>query len=347
MRSLAAILDHPNQPLRVAELEIPILVRGQVLVNMEWSGLCRSQLMEIRGERGPDRYLPHLLGHEGVGLIEDIGPGVTKVKKGDRVVISWIRGSGIQAEGPVYHDQKTSINAGSVATFATRAIISENCCVVLERQIPSDVASLLGCAVPTGAGIVMNEMKPKRGNSIIVWGVGGIGLAAISGAVICGCDPIVAVDLFEEKLNLAKDFGASHTFASEEVGLDEILLGITGGMGFDFAVEAGGHAHTIEKAFSFVKDGGGLCIFASHPPKHEYISLKPHCLIRGKQIRGSWGGACDLDLDVPRFANLYLKGKMPLESLITHKFDLHEINEAFKVLEEGRCGRVLLNLRTN
>lgn len=347
LKTTAAVLESPNQPLRVCELDIPLLNSGQVLVKMHWSGLCRSQLMEVQGLRGKDPYLPHLLGHEGYGQVIEIGPSVKKVKPDDKVVVTWIRGQGIQGGGSVFLDRNRKINAGPVATFATIAVISENCCVKVDDGISGDAASLLGCAIPTGAGIVMNEMKPRTNSSILILGAGGIGLAAIAGALISKCNPIVAVDLSEENLKLAKIFGATHTYKSSDFFENNISSKLTDGKGFDFAVEAAGSKFTIESAFNSVRDAGGLCIFASHPPEGQLISLEPHSLIRGKKIQGSWGGACDPDKDIPLFTDLHGQGKLPLENLISHRFSLDEINDAFEILERGNCGRVLLNLSNN
>jgi len=346
LKTKAAILVQSNEPLKVTELIIPSLEKGQVLVDMEWSGICRSQLMEVQGHRGADPYLPHLLGHEGTGRVIEIGNGVSKLSTGDRVVVSWLRGKGLMAKGSVFKDGNLQINSGPIATFSEKAIISENCCFPIQEDIPSELASLLGCAIPTGAGIVINEMKPTPNSSISIWGVGGIGLAAVAGAVITQCHPIVAIDISPENLRLAKSFGATHTFLANEINQD-VINSLTKNEGFDFAVEATGHVGSIEKAFYSVRDRGGLCIFASHPPKHDLISLEPHALIRGKQIRGSWGGACEPDKDIPKFINLFHQGKLPLQKLISHRFKIEQINEAFEVLDSGKCGRILLDLSNN
>ena len=330
--------------MRVANIKIPVLGPGQVLVDMKWSGLCRSQLMEIQGARGPDKYLPHLLGHEGAGVVKDIGASVSKVSQGDHVVITWIEGSGLEGGSTSYLEGSSSVSAGPVTTFSSYAVISENRCIPIDRSVPMDVASLLGCAVPTGAGIVMNEINLKPDSSIAIWGVGGVGLCAIAGAVLAGCEQIIAIDMTTEKLEIARSFGATNVLRVDQEELDDQLLNMTNGLGFDYAVEASGNVRVIERAFESVRDFGGVCIFASHPPVGHKISLEPHALIRGKQIRGSWGGSTNPDVDIPKFVDLYLSGRFPLDKLISHRFKLDQINQAFKQFNEGRGQRILLDL---
>lgn len=331
--------------MRVANLKVPVLAKGQVLVDMKWSGLCRSQLMEIQGARGPDKYLPHLLGHEGSGIVKDVGPSVAKVSPGDHVVITWIKGSGLEGGSTTYLEGSSSVSAGPVTTFSSYAVISENRCIPINSSVPMDVASLFGCAVPTGAGIVMNEIKNlTQPSSIAIWGVGGVGLCAIAGAVLVGFEQIVAIDITDEKLETARSFGATIVLRADQEEFNDKLFSTTNGLGFDYAVEASGNVRVIERAFESVRDFGGVCIFASHPPVGHKISLEPHALIRGKQIRGSWGGSTNPDVDIPKFVDLYLSGRLPLDKLISHRFKLDQINQAFKQFNQGRGQRILLDL---
>lgn len=344
MKTKAAVLYELNKPLRIEELTVPDLQPGQVLVEVAFSGVCHSQLMEARGKRGEDRFLPHLLGHEGSGVVVEVGSQVSKVEKGDKVVLTWIKAQGADCTGARYYKGDLSINSGAITTFSDYAIISENRCVKLPVGIPMDVASLFGCAVLTGAGIVLNTLRPTRDNSIVIWGVGGIGLSALMAAKLCECSTIIAVDTQDSKLTLAQEFGATHLInASVEDALERIRQ-IVGAPGVDFAVEAAGRAGAIEQAFQSVRKGGGLCIFASHPPAGEKICLDPHDLISGKQIRGSWGGESQPDEDIPRFAELYRQGKLPLEKLITHRYPLEQINRALDDLEQGKVGRALIEI---
>ena len=215
----------------------------------------------------------------------------------------------------------------------------------VEKSVPMDIASLLGCAVPTGAGIVMNEIKsPTQPSSIAIWGVGGVGLCAIAGAVLVGFEQIVAIDIDDEKLEIARSFGATNILRADQGEFNDKLFSLTNGLGFDYAVEASGNVGVIERAFESVRDFGGVCIFASHPPVGHKISLEPHALIRGKQIRGSWGGSTNSEKDIPKFVDLYLSGRLPLDKLISNRFKLDEINQAFNQFNEGRGQRILLDL---
>ena len=344
MKTKAAILYETGRPLVLADnVDVPPVGPGQLLVHVAYSGVCRSQLMEVRGARGKDPYLPHLLGHEGSGVVIEVGPGVSKVAVGDRVVLTWIKGMGMDVAGGRYARDGVPINAGPIITFAQHVVISENRCVRLPEGVPMDLAALLGCAVPTGAGVVLNRLRPERGSSIVVFGLGGVGMSALIAAVIHGCAPILAVDVDDGKLSLAQELGATILInAREHDPVRAVLVAVDGGV--DFAVEAAGRASTIEQAFECVRDGGGLCVFASHPPEGDVIRLDPHALIRGKGIKGSWGGGTETDRDIPMYAAKYRDGMFPLEKLISHRFLLGQINEALDTLASGRALRVLLEM---
>jgi len=344
MKTKAAVLFETGKPLRIVELDMPELQPGQVLVNVAFSGVCRSQLMEMQGKRGPDKYLPHLLGHEGSGIVLNIGIGITKVKAGDHVVLTWIKGKGQDVCGPKYRLGKQTINAGPITTFCTHTIVSENRCVGIPKHIPLDVAALFGCALPTGAGIVMNEIKPKPGSSAAVFGVGGVGLSAIIALRSSGCSLIVAVDHDPAKLNLACVLGATHSINSRETDPIAILSKLTAANGLDYSVDATGTVRGIETAFSAVRRGGGLCIFASHPPVADRILLDPYELICGKRIQGSWGGATCPDKDIPNLLRRCRKQHIHLGSMITHRCRLADVNEALALLASGTAGRIVLNM---
>lgn len=343
----AAVLERLNEPLvLVPDVEYGAPGRGQVLVKLAYSGVCHSQLMEVRGRRGPDRYLPHLLGHEGTGKVVQIGEGVTKVKPNDLVVLGWIKGGGLDGGGVRYRCSciEKEINAGSVTTFNEYAIVSENRVVSLPLGVPLDVAVLFGCAVPTGAGIVTNDIKPVQGSSIAVFGLGGIGMSALMATMLFKCSKVIAVDVSTEKLELAHSFGATHVINAKLTDATAEIRKLTGGLGVDYAIEASGQASVIEQAFESVRRGGGLCVFASHPEHGRRISIDPYELICGKQIRGSWGGSSNPDQDIPMFANLYLQGRLPLEKLLTKRYTLDQINEALDDLEHHRVGRPLIEI---
>ncbi|MDR3517469.1 MAG: zinc-binding dehydrogenase [Azospirillaceae bacterium] len=341
----AALLRTQGQKLELrSDIGFAAPGRGQVLVRVAFSGVCHSQLMEVRGGRGPDAWLPHLLGHEGSGIVQAIGAGVTKVVPGDRVILGWIKGSGLEAGGAHYQCGDTRINAGGVTTFNEYALVSENRLTPLPDDIPMDIAVLFGCAVPTGAGIVLNELQPPPGSTIGVFGLGGIGMSALMATALCDAARVIAVDRVPEKLALAREFGATDLIDAGDSDVLAAIRALTGGRGLDFAVEASGQVRVIEQAFAAVRPQGGLCVFASHPRQGERIALDPYDLICGRQIRGSWGGRCVPDRDIPRFLDLYRQGRLPLEKLITRRYRLDQINEALDDLEAGRVGRPLIEI---
>jgi S-(hydroxymethyl)glutathione dehydrogenase / alcohol dehydrogenase len=341
----AAILENINTALKIMNIKFNTLKKGQVKVKLAYSGVCHSQLMETRGKRGEDKWLPHLLGHEGTGIVQEIGEDVKKVKIGDKVILGWIKSEGINAEPAKYISENgTIINSGNVTTFSELSIVSENRLVKLPEGIPLDIGVLFGCAIPTGAGIVMNEIIPKEDSTIAIFGLGGIGLSALMATNLFKCNKIIAVDIEDKKLELAKDFGATHIINSNNQNIEETILNITNNQGVDYSVECSGLAKIIEIAFRCVKNNGGLCVFASHPQNGDKISLDPYDLICGKQIKGSWGGSSNPDSDIPKFAELYKKGILPLEKLLEKRYSLENINDALDDLENRKVIRPLIEI---
>jgi len=341
----AAVLVETGKPLEIdSGIEVPSLVPGQVLVEVAFSGLCHSQLMEARGKRGEDSYLPHMLGHEGSGTVVDVGQGITKVRPGDKVILGWIKAEGMDVPGPRYEKNGKRINAGPITTFNNYAIVSENRCVKLPQGVPIDVAVLFGCAIPTGAGIVMNQIRPEKGSTMAIFGLGGVGLSALMASALFGCSAVIAVDVEDDKLKLAGEFGATHTINSTRQDPIHKILEITGGKGADYSVESAGLSKTIEVAFRSVRKFGGLCVFASHPPAGAKIELDPYDLICGKRIEGSWGGSSSPDKDIPLLVGLYLEGKLPLEKMLSARYPLEGINQALDDLENRKIVRALIEM---
>lgn len=340
----AAVLTKIGAPLEVMEdIAVPDLRAGQVLVKLAYSGVCHSQVMEASGGRGPDRWLPHMLGHEATGRVISTGPEVTKVASGDLVVLGWIKGMGYEAGGCHYPHGDFTINAGGVTTFSDHAVVSENRLVPLPEGVPLDLGVLFGCVLPTGAGLVLNELQPEAGCTVSVFGLGGIGLAALMAARTYDVR-LIAVDISKEKLDLARDLGADHIInAAEEDPLARIRD--IAAPGSEYCVECSGLTSVIEQAFLASHPQKGLTIFASHPKVGEKIALDPHHLISGRRIQGSWGGGSDPDRDVPRMAELWRDGKLPLERLISpRRYRLDEVNEALDDLRFGRALRPVIEL---
>jgi S-(hydroxymethyl)glutathione dehydrogenase/alcohol dehydrogenase len=340
----AAVLIKVNEPLHLMELKIPELKPGQVLVDVAFSGVCQSQLNEVQGKRGPDPFLPHTLGHEGSGVVIALGEGVTKVKRGDRVVLTWLRGAGADVPSTSYGSEIGTVNSGAISTFMSQTVICENRLVPILDSMPFREAALLGCAIPTGGGIVLNTMQVKAGDSVAVFGVGGIGMSAIAIAVMQGAGMIIAIDVSEEKLERARRLGASHTVNAAIHDPLEAVKEATDGKGVDFAVEAAGRREVMETAFRSVRDGGGLCVLAGNVPIGDRISIDPFDLIRGKRIVGSWGGETDPDRDVALYASLFDEGKLNLDPLITHTYSLNGVNDALAELAEGAVGRAVIEM---
>jgi S-(hydroxymethyl)glutathione dehydrogenase/alcohol dehydrogenase len=337
----AAVLEELGSPLVVKEIELPQLIKGQVLVKVLFSGVCRSQLMEVRGKRGEDPWIPHLLGHEGSGIVVAIGQGVTKVAVGDDVILGWVKGEGLDAPGAIYKIGNTVINSGRVTTFANFTIVSESRLVKKPEHLAYDQAVLFGCALPTGAGMVLNELKPSVDSSVAVIGLGGIGISALLALRALSIKKIIAIDISDEKLDFAKQLGANYAFNSKDEYLYESIMNLTNG-GVDYCIESGGHVSTIELGFSLIRKSGGKLIFASHPEHGKKIRLDPHELISGKKIIGSWGGQSNPDNDIPTIYSLFAKSNFLLSDLITKRYKLEEINLALYDLECGRVFRPLI-----
>lgn len=344
MQGKAAVLYETGRPLVVeAGIDLAPLRSGQVLVRVAFAGVCHSQVMEARGLRGVDRYLPHLLGHEGSGTVIEIGPDVGKVAPGDRVVLGWIAAEGTNAGGSVHRLGSRTLNAGPVTTFCDLSVVSENRCVRLPEGVPMDVGALFGCALLTGVGLAEYEASPPPGATVAIFGLGGIGLCALLACRMRSDLTVIAVDVSETKLALARRLGAQAVVDASRCDPVESLRQMTGGRGVERAIEAAGMARTIEQAFESTCRGG-LCVFASHPPNGETIRIDPYELIAGKRIKGSWGGTCRPDHDIPRLAAAYREGRLPLDVLVESRYALDDINAALEDLAGQRAIRPLIVL---
>ncbi len=339
----AAILQQFNQSLVLLEnIEIPKLKDGQLLVKLEYAGVCQSQLMEVRGKRGKNKYLPHLLGHEGSGTVIDIGQKVKKVKIDDQVILGWIKGSGLDEGGiSYYHKKLGKVNAGAVTTFNNYAVVSENRCTLLPNGLPLDIAALFGCAIPTGAGIILNELEIKENSILAFWGLGGIGMSAFITSLVFPCRQRIVIDVSQEKLNFAKNLGADVVFANSNDPVSEVV-DLTSGLGVDYAIESAGFTKTIEQAFAILNKKHGTCIFASHPQYGDQISLDPFELICGKKIVGTNGGGCFPDHDIPKLAKFYEKKSSIFQRFISQYYTLDQINQALDDLENHRVFRPII-----
>lgn len=342
----AAVLFQVGKPLRIISLKLPRLQAGQVLVEVAYSGVCHSQLLEARGKRGDDPFLPHTLGHEGSGIVLEVGRDVKKAKPGDQVILSWMKGSGHDVPSTRYESPEGHVHSGAISTFMLKTVISENRVVPIDKKMPLREAALLGCAIPTGCGIVRNTVSVKGGDTIAIFGVGGIGLSVVLGARYAKASEIIAIDISESKLKLAKMLGATVVINSQKKDAVRAILDLTKDRGVDYAIECAGNKSAMEQAFKTVRCSGGRCILAGNLAKGDLISIDPFDLIKGKRIIGTWGGETILDQDVPVYVSQYLSGQLDLGRLITGEYPLQNINQALDDLEGRKVqGRALIRMK--
>jgi len=324
MKTRAVVLIEHNK-LDIMDLDIPELELGQVLVKMSYSGICGTQVGEFLGTRGIDNYLPRCLGHEGVGIVIAKHSSVTKVTIGDRVVVSWIVGKGIAAATPKY----TGINAGYCNTLLDYTVVSENRIykVDIVKLLPHH--ALLGCAIPTGVGTVLNILKPEPHSSVGVWGCGGVGLCSIIALSKFTTFPgnILAVDISNSKLRMARKLGAISTWYTSEEIIPEV----------EYSIVATGNASAISKCISLTTK---CCVVVGHPsPDTPMVEVEAHRLIRGLKLLGSWGGNCDMDKEIPLYRSIV---DMEFADLANVIYDLEDINTAMEDAVQGNSPRVVV-----
>jgi S-(hydroxymethyl)glutathione dehydrogenase/alcohol dehydrogenase len=343
--SKCAVLRKPLEDLAILNLEVPPLEHGQVLVEIAYAGICRSQIMEVDGLRGPDKYLPHLLGHEASGIVLETGSGVSKVKQGEKVILSWIRGDGLNAPGPKYKFKNEIINSGQIATFGTVVIVSENCVFKISEDTDLVMASLFGCAIPTGAGMALKELPNNlTESSVIVFGLGAIGMSALFALLSKKPRLVIVVDRDEAKLKFATSLGSVKTINSATENVKSQILNFNNGDLCDFAIDATGSTEGIMEAFSSVRKFGGLCVFASHPKSGQMLKLDPFDLISGRNIRGSWGGAMNLDSDLSQLLEMFLNNTALSEMFTSSIYELDDVNQAISDLRSNSVLRPILRM---
>lgn len=344
-RMKAAILVEQRKPLVIDEIELPgTLDIGQVLVKIHYSGICGSQLGEIDGAKGPDAYLPHLLGHEASGTVIAIGPGVKHVKPDDLVVLHWRKGLGIEGAPPVYQWNAKKLNAGWIATFNEYAIVSENRVTAIPTESDMEVAALFGCAVTTGFGVVENNAQVRIGESVVVFGAGGVGLNIVQAASLVSAYPIIAVDLYDGRLALAKEMGATHLINASKVDAEKTIQDIIQKQGLDCFIDNTGNPKMIELGYRITKPQGRV-ILVGVPRKGNDTTIYSLPLHFGKRISGSQGGEAVPQTDIPRYHQLFNNGRIKLKELITETYPLEEINAAIARMRSGETsGRCLIRM---
>jgi S-(hydroxymethyl)glutathione dehydrogenase/alcohol dehydrogenase len=341
----AAVLVETSQPLSLLRLKTPdALDFGQVLVKIFQSGACASQVHEIDGRKGRDPHLPHMLGHEAVGEVVGFGPGVSMFGLGDMVVAHWRKAKGIEAAAPKFESSIGQINAGPVTTFSEYSVISENRLTKLPQGIDIDLAPLLGCALTTGYGAVVHEAKVLPGESAVIIGFGGIGISILKTLRMVSAQPILVVDVVQEKLELALKMGADYVIDANEVGvgLSDAIESVIAGKA-DVVFEATGIRGSIESAY-LATSQIGRTVLIGVPDPNDPARIPTLPLHFGKKILGSHGGSSNPDVDIPRIAKLVQSKEIVISDFPTERFKLFDCLKAVACLRNGAKGRVILEM---
>jgi S-(hydroxymethyl)glutathione dehydrogenase/alcohol dehydrogenase len=359
MHVQAAVCHSPNQPISVETLELLPPSTGEVLVQMKAVGVCHSDWHVVTGDS--KHVLPVVLGHEGAGVVEAVGPGVAHLRPGDRVCLSWAPScgrcfycledrpslcetfveaiwAGTMQDGttryrrdgePVYH-------YSALACFSEKVVVAESSCIKLEADLPWSVAAVLGCAVTTGVGAALNTAKVKPGSSVVVLGAGGVGLSAVMGAVVAGASTIIAIDPLESRRQAALDLGATDALPTTD---PQPVVNLTEGRGADYVIEAVGRPDVQEATLALARNGG-MVVLSGIAPMGTATNFPGAILTRQeKTVAGSFYGTCNPLRDFPLYARMYEAGQLPLDKLVSHTYPLSKINEAYDDMLKGRSVR--------
>lgn len=331
----AAVLEKLNSPLAVREVELTPLSIGQVLVRVLTSGICGAQLHEIKGYKGNEKFLPHLMGHEGCGIVESVGLGVNTVKAGDKVVMHWRPGDGIESPFPSYILDGKRISSGKVTTLSEYSIVSENRLTKIDPKTPTVLAAMLGCSMTTALGLIDNEINLKFGESVAVIGCGGVGLNLIQGLKMKGAHEIFGVDVNQSLGDMVLDLGA-----------DYFLYNIDALQHVDVVIDTTGNPSVIGKAYERLNPSGRLILVGQPAPKMGIAIPNAVSMFEGsgKTIKATQGGMTNPTVDIPRYIDLALAGKLDYESIHTHTYTLDEVNDAFDLLRSGNAGRIMIKI---
>ncbi|MEK7326133.1 MAG: Zn-dependent alcohol dehydrogenase [Chloroflexota bacterium] len=361
MKIQAAVFYEPHVPFKIETLDLEPPRTGEVLIKVAAAGVCHSDWHLMTG--ATKHPLPVVPGHEGAGVVEAVGPGVTRVKPGDHVALNWAPNcgtcfyclndrpslcgtyigplwAGTMMDGtprlskngqPVYH-------FSALACFADYTVVPQECCVLMPPAVPLTVAALIGCAVTTGVGAVLNTAKVKPGSSVAVFGAGGVGLSVVLGAKLAGAGTLIAVDRAPAKLEMAKQFGATHALLSD-ADTNDAIRQLTGGRGADYVFEAIG-IPAVQEQCLYAARPGGVIVLAGVSPMGSSTNLPGAIITRQeKVVMGTYYGSANTARDFPLYADLYLKGKLDLERLVSRQYPLEQINEAYADMLRGRVAR--------
>lgn len=374
MKVRAAVLEamgaaHPyaeSRPLKIEELDLDPPGPGEILVRIKAAGLCHSDLSVINGDR--PRPMPMALGHEAAGIVEELGAGVTDLKVGDHVVLVFVPscghcmpcaegrpalcepGAAANGAGTLLHGVRRLKRNGQAinhhlgcSAFATHATVSRNSAIRIDPELPLTEAALFGCAVLTGVGAVVNTAQVRAGSTVAVVGLGGVGLASVLGAVAAGARQVIAADLSDDKLALAKSLGATHVFNAGATDAAEAIRQASHG-GVDFAIEMAGSTRAFDLAYKITRRGG-TTVTAGLPPPNATWPMPPVNLVAEERtIKGSYIGTCVPLRDLPRYIELYRGGRLPVNKLMSGTLALDDINRGFDLLHEGKAVRQVIVL---
>lgn len=353
-----------SQPLKIEELDLDPPGPGEVLVKIKAAGLCHSDLSVINGVR--PRPVPMALGHEAAGEVVQLGEGVTDLKPGDQVVLVFVPSCGHCvpcAEGrPALCEPGAEANAKGtllsgarrihqrshdihhhvgVSAFADHAVVSRNSCVKIDAEIDPAEAALFGCAVLTGVGAVINTARVQAGTTVAVLGLGGVGLCAMLGALAAGARQVIAIDLHDSKLEIARSLGATATVNARDPDAIDKVKALTGG-GVDYAFEMAGSVQAMEAAYRMTRRGGMTVTAGLPPPGHTWPLQQVSLVAEERTVKGSYIGSCVPSRDIPRYIGLYQAGKLPINRLMGERLALADINRGFDRLEAGESLRDLV-----
>jgi S-(hydroxymethyl)glutathione dehydrogenase/alcohol dehydrogenase len=347
-----------RKPLVIQEVDLVEPGPGEVEVKLVASGVCHSDLHHL--QRDTATMPPAVLGHEGAGVVSRVGAHVTRVKIGDHIIIAFgpkcgecfycVRGQpylctpASPARPRLFRDGVPITQFLEVATYADRAVVSEKNVVRIREDAPLDRCCLIACGVTTGIGAVVNTARVEAGSNVVVIGAGGVGLNVVQGAHLVGAARVIAVDIRDNKLEFARDLGATHLINAGREDVVERVKALTGGFGADYAFEVIGNPRTIAQAYESVRKGGTAVVVGVADENAE-LTLKPVWLMRqAKSLVGCAYGSARPQVDFPRIVDLYMEGKVKIDDLITRRYPLDEINEAFRAMEASEVARSILDL---